>query len=194
MFPKPPPCQVCSGFLRPIPSSQSSNSVFLCVNRCLHSLSRSVQQLRTSFHDHAVWKPLMKVGAVETPPSGTMSPANDVSVGNVSVLCQYNEPLWSSLFWNSCCRTPRTRFSSWPPQRYATCCWSSRPVKRCTPCLLYLLISTCFPSPTSLRFPRYSFSFGLTLTQFLTYSLTHLLTYSLTHHSLTHSLHSIYTV
>ena len=29
--------------------------------RCLHSLSRSVQQLRTTFHDHAVWKPLMKV-------------------------------------------------------------------------------------------------------------------------------------
>uniref|UniRef100_W5M9F4 Armadillo repeat-containing domain-containing protein n=1 Tax=Lepisosteus oculatus TaxID=7918 RepID=W5M9F4_LEPOC len=29
--------------------------------RCLHSLSRSVQQLRTSFHDHAVWKPLMKL-------------------------------------------------------------------------------------------------------------------------------------
>lgn len=33
----------------------------LCLPRCLHSLSRSVQQLRTSFHDHAVWKPLMKV-------------------------------------------------------------------------------------------------------------------------------------
>lgn len=37
----------------------------LCLSllRCLHSLSRSVQQLRTSFHDHAVWKPLMKVGS-----------------------------------------------------------------------------------------------------------------------------------
>lgn len=33
--------------------------IVLC--RCLHSLSRSVQQLRTSFQDHAVWKPLMKV-------------------------------------------------------------------------------------------------------------------------------------
>lgn len=33
--------------------------IILC--RCLHSLSRSVQQLRTSFQDHAVWKPLMKV-------------------------------------------------------------------------------------------------------------------------------------
>lgn len=29
--------------------------------RCLHSLSRSVQQLRTTFHDHNVWKPLMKL-------------------------------------------------------------------------------------------------------------------------------------
>ncbi|XP_064646417.1 armadillo repeat-containing protein 8-like isoform X2 [Lineus longissimus] len=29
--------------------------------RCLHSLSRSVQQLRTSFSDHTVWKPLMKL-------------------------------------------------------------------------------------------------------------------------------------
>lgn len=32
--------------------------------RCLHSLSRSVQQLRTTFHDHDVWKPLMKVSTV----------------------------------------------------------------------------------------------------------------------------------
>ena len=29
--------------------------------RCLHSLSRSVQQLRTTFQDHVVWKPLMSV-------------------------------------------------------------------------------------------------------------------------------------
>lgn len=29
--------------------------------RCLHSLSRSVQQLRTTFQDHTVWKPLMNV-------------------------------------------------------------------------------------------------------------------------------------
>ncbi|XP_067928125.1 armadillo repeat-containing protein 8-like [Watersipora subatra] len=31
----------------------------LAAVRCLHSLSRSVQQLRTSFQDHPVWKPLM---------------------------------------------------------------------------------------------------------------------------------------
>lgn len=29
--------------------------------RCLHSLSRSVQQLRTTFQDHVVWKPLMNM-------------------------------------------------------------------------------------------------------------------------------------
>lgn len=29
--------------------------------RCLHSLSRSVQQLRTTFQDHSVWKPLMSL-------------------------------------------------------------------------------------------------------------------------------------
>lgn len=33
--------------------------VRLSAVRCLHSLSRSVQQLRTTFQDHAVWRPLM---------------------------------------------------------------------------------------------------------------------------------------
>uniref|UniRef100_A0A8C9ZDA1 Armadillo repeat-containing protein 8 n=1 Tax=Sander lucioperca TaxID=283035 RepID=A0A8C9ZDA1_SANLU len=41
--------------------SESSIKVRLAAVRCLHSLSRSVQQLRTSFHDHAVWRPLMKL-------------------------------------------------------------------------------------------------------------------------------------
>ncbi|XP_037262330.1 armadillo repeat-containing protein 8 isoform X6 [Falco biarmicus] len=41
--------------------SESGIKVRLAAVRCLHSLSRSVQQLRTSFQDHAVWKPLMKV-------------------------------------------------------------------------------------------------------------------------------------
>jgi len=35
--------------------------VRLAATRCLHSMSRSVQLLRTSFQDHAVWKPLMKM-------------------------------------------------------------------------------------------------------------------------------------
>lgn len=43
-----------------------SQGTFLFHSRCLHSLSRSVQQLRTSFQDHAVWKPLMKVSEEES--------------------------------------------------------------------------------------------------------------------------------
>ncbi|CAH1790086.1 unnamed protein product [Owenia fusiformis] len=38
-----------------------STKVQLSAVRCMHSLSRSVQQLRTSFSDHTVWKPLMKL-------------------------------------------------------------------------------------------------------------------------------------
>ena len=38
-----------------------STGLQLAAARCLHSLSRSVQQLRTSFQDHQVWKPLMTV-------------------------------------------------------------------------------------------------------------------------------------
>ena len=44
--------------------SDPVTKVQLAAVRCLHSLSRSVQQLRTSFQDHAVWKPLMKVLSV----------------------------------------------------------------------------------------------------------------------------------
>ncbi|XP_050311618.1 armadillo repeat-containing protein 8-like isoform X2 [Anthonomus grandis grandis] len=36
-----------------------NKEVNLASVRCLHSLSRSVQQLRTTFQDHSVWKPLM---------------------------------------------------------------------------------------------------------------------------------------
>ncbi|PVD37988.1 hypothetical protein C0Q70_00591 [Pomacea canaliculata] len=35
--------------------------VQIAATRCLHSLSRSVQQLRTTFQDHAVWRPLLKL-------------------------------------------------------------------------------------------------------------------------------------
>lgn len=37
----------------------SDENVRVAAVRCLHSLSRSVQQLRTTFLDHSVWKPLM---------------------------------------------------------------------------------------------------------------------------------------
>jgi len=39
----------------------SDHKVQLASVRCLHSLSRSVQQLRTTFQDHSVWKPLMRL-------------------------------------------------------------------------------------------------------------------------------------
>lgn len=38
-----------------------SSNVRLAAVRCLHSLSRSVQQLRTTFQDHDVWRPLMQL-------------------------------------------------------------------------------------------------------------------------------------
>lgn len=41
--------------------SDGNAKVRLAAVRCLHSLSRSVQQLRTTFQDHTVWKPLMQV-------------------------------------------------------------------------------------------------------------------------------------
>lgn len=39
----------------------ANTNVKLAAVKCLHSLSRSVQQLRTSFQDTAVWKPIMKL-------------------------------------------------------------------------------------------------------------------------------------
>lgn len=44
---------IVSGLQDPCPK------VRLAAVRCLHSLSRSVQQLRTTFQDHSVWRPLM---------------------------------------------------------------------------------------------------------------------------------------
>ncbi|XP_045177690.1 armadillo repeat-containing protein 8-like isoform X1 [Mercenaria mercenaria] len=41
--------------------NSSDMKVAAAAIRCLHSLSRSVQLLRTTFQDHAVWKPLMKI-------------------------------------------------------------------------------------------------------------------------------------
>jgi len=39
----------------------SDPRVQMAAIRCLHSLSRSVQLLRTTFQDHTVWEPLMKI-------------------------------------------------------------------------------------------------------------------------------------
>ena len=41
--------------------NDSKITVQLAAVKCLHSLSRSVHQLRTTFQDNAVWKPLMKL-------------------------------------------------------------------------------------------------------------------------------------
>ncbi|XP_046342710.1 armadillo repeat-containing protein 8-like isoform X2 [Haliotis rufescens] len=41
--------------------NSTNMKVQIAATRCLHSLSRSVQQLRTTFQDHAVWKPLLKM-------------------------------------------------------------------------------------------------------------------------------------
>lgn len=53
--------------------------VRLSAVRCLHSLSRSVQQLRTTFQDHSVWRPLM------TLLSGT--PSNELMTVVTSTIC-----------------------------------------------------------------------------------------------------------
>ena len=45
--------------------------------RCLHSLSRSVRQLRTSFQDQEVWKPIRPVSLL----SGVLS-------NNVELFCE----------------------------------------------------------------------------------------------------------
>jgi hypothetical protein len=40
---------------------KENGSVKVAAVRCLHSLSRSVQLLRTTFQDHGIWKPLMNI-------------------------------------------------------------------------------------------------------------------------------------
>ncbi|GFT54197.1 armadillo repeat-containing protein 8 [Nephila pilipes] len=76
--------------------------VRLSAVRCLHSLSRSVQQLRTTFQDHAVWRPLMKLiqnanDDILTVASSTLcnlllefSPSKEpiLECGAVDLLCQ----------------------------------------------------------------------------------------------------------
>ncbi|XP_063954627.1 armadillo repeat-containing protein 8-like isoform X2 [Lytechinus pictus] len=77
--------------------------VQLASARCLHSLSRSVQQLRTSFQDHIVWKPLVDLLQHESADelmivaSSTLcnlllefSPSKDkiVQAGAIDILCK----------------------------------------------------------------------------------------------------------
>lgn len=85
-----------------------SESVRLAAVRCLHSLSRSVQQLRTTFNDFCVWQPLMALLTSSPPPctelltvaSSTLcnlllefSPAKEpiLELGAVKLLCELTE-------------------------------------------------------------------------------------------------------
>ncbi|XP_044736333.1 armadillo repeat-containing protein 8-like [Chrysoperla carnea] len=85
-----------------------NESVRLAAVRCLHSLSRSVQQLRTTFNDFCVWQPLMALLTSSPPPctelltvaSSTLcnlllefSPAKEpiLELGAVKLLCELTE-------------------------------------------------------------------------------------------------------
>ncbi|KAG5874974.1 hypothetical protein JTB14_026375 [Gonioctena quinquepunctata] len=56
-----------------------NKEIRLAAVRCLHSLSRSVQQLRTTFQDHSVWRPLMSLL--------TDSPSTELLTAASSALC-----------------------------------------------------------------------------------------------------------
>ncbi|XP_029462041.1 armadillo repeat-containing protein 8 isoform X2 [Rhinatrema bivittatum] len=74
--------------------SESSIKVRLAAVRCLHSLSRSVQQLRTSFQDHAVWKPLMKV--LQNAPDEILVVASSTLCNLLLEFCPSKEPILES--------------------------------------------------------------------------------------------------
>ncbi|XP_033102004.1 armadillo repeat-containing protein 8-like [Anneissia japonica] len=92
-----------------------NTKVQLAAVRCLHSLSRSVQQLRTSFKDHEVWKPLMELlsssgnADLLVVASSTLcnlllefSPSKEkiVEAGAVDLLCRLTEELNPALRLN----------------------------------------------------------------------------------------------
>ncbi|XP_071942757.1 armadillo repeat-containing protein 8-like [Antedon mediterranea] len=95
--------------------ADNNTKVQLAAVRCLHSLSRSVQQLRTSFKDHEVWKPLMELlsspgnADVLVVASSTLcnlllefSPSKEriVEAGAVNLLCRLTEDLNPALRLN----------------------------------------------------------------------------------------------
>jgi len=82
---------------------KETGSVKVAAVRCLHSLSRSVQLLRTTFQDHKIWKPLMNLihdnptSELMTVVSSTIcnlllefSPAKEslLESGAIPILCQ----------------------------------------------------------------------------------------------------------
>lgn len=70
-----------------------SPDVRLASVRCLHSLSRSVQQLRTTFQDHSVWRPLMTMMVGQ--------PSNELLTVVTSTIC--NLLLGERDLYNSLC-------------------------------------------------------------------------------------------
>ncbi|XP_037935877.1 armadillo repeat-containing protein 8-like [Teleopsis dalmanni] len=58
----------CTGLIDSIIDgvNDDNDEVKLAAVKCLHSLSRSVQQLRTTFQDHNVWKPLLDIISNQT--------------------------------------------------------------------------------------------------------------------------------
>lgn len=94
---------------------EENMKVQLAAARCLHSLSRSVQQLRTSFQDHIVWKPLVELLQQKSPDelmivaSSTLcnlllefSPSKDkiVQSGAIDILCKLTTNISASLRLN----------------------------------------------------------------------------------------------
>lgn len=55
------PPRLMNEVLAALNASSENGSVRVAGVRCLHSLSRSVHLLRTTFQDHAIWKPLMNL-------------------------------------------------------------------------------------------------------------------------------------
>ncbi|KAJ8672054.1 hypothetical protein QAD02_003313 [Eretmocerus hayati] len=74
--------QIVSGLQDP-----GGPKVRLAAVRCLHSLSRSVQQLRTTFQDHAVWRPLMQLlHGADRDSNGELLPLSPVHIGLPQIL------------------------------------------------------------------------------------------------------------
>ena len=94
----------------------SEEDMQIAAIKCLHSLSRSVQLLRTTFQDHPVWKPLMNMlGASSTSlenmtvASSTLcnlllefSPSKEpiLDLGAIQLLCQLSRKLEPQLRLN----------------------------------------------------------------------------------------------
>lgn len=69
-----------------------NETVRLSAVRCLHSLSRSVQQLRTTFQDHSVWRPLMAL-LTGSPPTELLSAASSALCNLLLEFSPAKEPM-----------------------------------------------------------------------------------------------------